>query len=99
MVFELLIPIVTFDLLESFEDQVQWVYGVFGATEDENEDEPEVPDNFQTVGFDKWEPIPNLGTLGVVFIIYVFKVFAFGISYLLKPLVHRAGPIAEKLRK
>mmetsp|Transcript_25612 Transcript_25612/g.39409 ORF Transcript_25612/g.39409 Transcript_25612/m.39409 type:complete len:360 (-) Transcript_25612:1793-2872(-) len=93
MLFKVLIPIVTFDILENYEEVLCVFISFFGFSsssseaasettwdgpdEAESEDTSTIPDQMQNLGFDSYDPFANLGTLGLMTGLYFVKVVVY----------------------
>ena len=70
--YKVIIPFVMFDIIESFESindlfvsAVQW--------EDGDNDELNIFDQVQTLGYDSHNPLLNIGTMSILLVLYVLK--------------------------
>ena len=70
--YEILLPFVMFDILQSFETSEK-MFTNFFHPEDEKLDTIEIDDQIISLGYETHNPILNLGTVGLFLIFYVFQ--------------------------
>mmetsp|Transcript_10107 Transcript_10107/g.15435 ORF Transcript_10107/g.15435 Transcript_10107/m.15435 type:complete len:203 (-) Transcript_10107:119-727(-) len=63
------------------------------------DDDSEVPQQYQNVGFEDFRPLPNLGTLGLFVLVYLVKLIAFLMVLILFKLTGVGRKVGEALEK
>lgn len=91
--FEILIPVVMFDLLENFEVIQQ----LFPDSSGDAEKLQGIINQMSDIGYDSYNPLLNLGTIGLFLGLYFVKLFIFG--FLVYPLSKVTGLFKRQVRK
>lgn len=93
--FEILIPVVMFDLLE----KVELVQQFFPDSADDAEKLQGIINQMSDIGYDSYNPILNLGTIALFLSLYLSKMTALLFIYPLYKITGRGGQLASTLLK